>query len=198
LKNVDNEGFLTKYQGGDVIFTVQPKPFSLRCPECGSRKVIRRGTIPRLFRTLPIGGKAVWLSLAVQRVQCLVCGVLRQARIGFADPRRTYTRAFERYALELSKRMTILDTARHLGVSWDVIKDIQKRYLGRRFSKPKLHRLLRHKFLRSKAPPIHRLVAEATPYRLKQDKRSPYDQNPGSLNFMVTSPVSGSRRIIRS
>jgi transposase len=133
----------TKYQGGAVTFTIQPKPFSLRCPECRSHKVIRRGTVPRLFRTLPIGGKAVWLCLAVQRVQCLLCGVLRQTRIGFADPRRSYTKAFERYALELSKRMTIQDTARHLRVSWDVIKDIQKRYLGRKFSKPKLRHLTR-------------------------------------------------------
>ena len=39
--------------------------------------------------------------------------------------------------------MTILDAARHLGVSWDVVKEIQKRYLGRRFLKPKLHRLKR-------------------------------------------------------
>jgi transposase len=133
----------TKYQGGAVTFTVEAKPFSLRCPQCRSHKVVRRGTIPRLFRTLPIGGKPVWLSLAVQRLQCLVCGVLRQARIGFAEPRRSYTKAFERYALELSSRMTIQDTAHHLGVSWDVVKDIQKRYLGRKFSRPKLRHLKR-------------------------------------------------------
>ena len=67
----------TKYKGGAVTFTIKPKPFSLVCPECGSHKVIRRGTVPRLFRTLPIGDKAVWLSLSVQRVQCLACGVLK-------------------------------------------------------------------------------------------------------------------------
>ncbi len=37
--------------------------------------------------------------------------------------------------------MTIKDVANHLGVSWDVIKDIQKRFLKRRFSKPKLSKL---------------------------------------------------------
>ena len=31
--------------------------------------------------------------------------------------------------------------ARHLGVSWDVIKDIQKRYLHRHFAKPHLKHL---------------------------------------------------------
>jgi transposase len=61
--------------------------------------------------------------------------------IGFADPRRTYTKSFERYALELSRHMTILDVARHLGVSWDIIKDIQKRDLSHRYAKPKLKHL---------------------------------------------------------
>src|SRR6185437_16593812 len=37
--------------------------------------------------------------------------------------------------------MTILDVARHLGVSWDIIKDIQKRDLSRRYAKPKLKHL---------------------------------------------------------
>jgi transposase len=37
--------------------------------------------------------------------------------------------------------MTIKDVARHLQVSWDVVKDIQKRSLSRRFSRPKLRKL---------------------------------------------------------
>jgi transposase len=34
--------------------------------------------------------------------------------------------------------MTILDVARHLAVSWDMVKDIQKRYLSKKFSHPRL------------------------------------------------------------
>jgi transposase len=37
--------------------------------------------------------------------------------------------------------MTIQDIASHLAVSWDVIKEIQKRYLRRRFSHPKLKKV---------------------------------------------------------
>src|SRR3954453_18732921 len=39
--------------------------------------------------------------------------------------------------------MTILDVAHHLGVSWDVVKDIQKRDLSRRYARPKLKHLRR-------------------------------------------------------
>jgi transposase len=81
------------------------------------------------------------LALPIQRVECRRCGAVGQVKVAFADERRSYTRAFERYAVDLSKHMTIQDVAHHLGVCWDVIKDIQKRYLGRRFGRPKLRRL---------------------------------------------------------
>jgi transposase len=68
----------------------------------------------------------------------MLCSLVRQVKISFADPRRSYTRAFERYALDLSKRMTIKDVSRHLGVSWDVIKEIQKRHLKKKYARPSL------------------------------------------------------------
>ncbi len=113
----------------------------MRCSCCGSRDVIRREQEKREFRSLPIGLKPVWIRLGILRVYCFVCDVVRQVKIGFTDSRRHYTRAFEQYALELSHRMTIKDAATHLEVSWDVIKDIQKRHLKRRFAKPKLGKL---------------------------------------------------------
>ena len=103
--------------------------------------VIRRGEVERLYRTLPVGKRPVFLRCWVSRLKCLDCGWLRQAKTDFADDRRSYTRRFERYALELSRRMTIKDVAAHLGVSWHTIKDIQKRYLGKRFLMPKLKHL---------------------------------------------------------
>ena len=66
---------------------------------------------------------------------------MRQVKVPFADPRRSYTKSFERYVLELSRRMTIRDVAHHLDVGWDMVKDIQKRDLSRRYAKPKLKHL---------------------------------------------------------
>ena len=128
----------TDYQGGRTVFRIEQPAEALRCPACRSDHVIRRGQCVREFRAVPIGPKAVFVRLAVPRVECRACGVVRRVQVAFADRRRSYTRAFERYALDLSKHMTIKDVANHLGISWDVIKDIQKRYLSRRFAKPKL------------------------------------------------------------
>ena len=128
----------TDYAQGTVTFTVGQRPQDWRCAACGCRQVIGRGNIARRFRTVPIGRRPVFIVLPVQRVGCLLCGAVRQVEVPFADPRRSYTRAFERYALELSQHMTIKAVAHHLGLSWDVIKDMQKRDLQRRFGRPRL------------------------------------------------------------
>ena len=131
----------TEYVGGAVFVTIEQPRSSCGCSACGSDHVIGRGQNLRRFRTVPIGRKSVYLLLAVPRVECQDCGTVRQVKIGFADPRVSYTKAFERYALELSRYMTIKDVAEHLGVSWDVIKEIQKANLKRRFDRPKLKHL---------------------------------------------------------
>jgi len=80
----------------------------------------------------------VTLLAKIPRVTCRDCDKTRQVPIGFADPRRTYSKSFGRYVLDLSQHMTIKDVAGHLNVSWDVVKDIQKRHLERWYGKPKL------------------------------------------------------------
>src|SRR5271154_3739879 len=129
------------FQEGQVIMRIAQPRERLRCSCCGSEEVWAQGAEPRLFHTIPIGRKPVQIQFAVPRVLCFACGVVRQVKIGFADPKKRYTRAFARYALELSRHMTIQDVADHLQVSWDTIKDIQAQALMRRFGKPKLGKL---------------------------------------------------------
>ena len=133
----------TEYKKGKVIFTIEHNSKSLKCPVCGSKEITLRGKKKRTLRTVPIGMRRVLIKLKVQRVKCHICDKIRQVKIGFADPLLSYTKSFERYANDLSRHMTILDVAIHLGVSWDVIKDIQKRYLKKHFGKPKLRHLER-------------------------------------------------------
>jgi transposase len=131
----------TDYQDGHTIFTIHQNPKTCRCSACGSPQVESRGQVQRRFRTVPIGSRTTFVVLPIPRVECKACGVVRQVTVPFAEARRSYTKAFERYVLELSRRMTIRDVARHLDVGWDMIKEIQKRYLARRFAKPKLKHL---------------------------------------------------------
>lgn len=130
-----------EYAEGRIVHVIGQENWRLRCPECGSARVIRSGQFEREFRTVPIGRKAVIIRLPIQRVECRDCGVIRQVKVGFADERRSYTHSFERLALDLCEVMTIQHVARYLGVSWGTIKDLHKRYLGRRFATPKLKHL---------------------------------------------------------
>jgi transposase len=69
--------------------------------------------------------------------------VIRRVNVSFADSQRSYSRAFARYVLELRQSMTIADVARHLSVSWWMVKDIEKRHLEAHFARPKLKHLRR-------------------------------------------------------
>ena len=131
----------TEYDHGQVSFAIRQNPDTLRCSVCGSREVRSRGHAERRFKSLPIGGKRMSVVLPIPRVECAACGAIRQVGIGFADRRRSYTKPFERYALDLLRHMTIQDVAEHLNVGWDLVKDIQKRDLARRFARPKLKHL---------------------------------------------------------
>ena len=132
----------TDYQGGEVIFTIQPGP--RRLPLLGLRLAARSCpavTSSAASAPCPSAAGRPSVVLPIPRVECQACGVVRQVEVPFADPRRSYTKSFERYALELSRSMTIRDVAQHLDVGWDLIKDIQKRDLSRRYAKPKLKHL---------------------------------------------------------
>ena len=126
---------------GVACFVVEQPRARYRCSECGSAAVNAQGHKDRFLRSLPIGGKPTFILVKVPRVVCFPCELTRQVKVPFADPWRTYTHAFERYVLDLSRFGTLQDVARHLDVSWDVVKDIPKRHLVRKYSKPKLKNL---------------------------------------------------------
>ncbi len=128
----------TRFLRGAVIIEIFPKPEAIRCPECHSRSVEKRGTIRRDIRTIPIGSKPIFLRTIIQRVWCPFCQFVRQIKLSFSNKGKSYTKAFERYALDLSRLMTIKDIANHLKISWDTIKEIQKAYLKRRYKSIKL------------------------------------------------------------
>ena len=117
---------------------VEPLPHRICCSSCKSKDVIRRGSSTRIFRSLPIGSKLTFVVATLPRVECKSCGLVRQVAIGFADARKSYTHSFERYVIQLCRLMTMQDVARLLGMTWDTVKDIEKKYLERHYANPPL------------------------------------------------------------
>src|SRR5258707_10342790 len=85
----------TTFIGGQVCFTLEQPRERYRCSNCGSAAVHAQGHKDRFVQTIPIGLKPTFLCLKVPRVACRNCLKSRQVKVPFADPRRTYTHAFE-------------------------------------------------------------------------------------------------------
>lgn len=128
----------TEFDGGMILFYVEPQREQCRCSACGSRDVIRRGSQNRWFRNVPFGTHLTWIIVDLPRVECRKCQVVRQIEIGFAEPRRGYTKALARYTLDLAPHMTIKDIADHLSLGWDTVKEIVKTDLAKHYAKPPL------------------------------------------------------------
>ena len=131
----------TSFHQGRIQFTIQRYLCNCKCSICGSYNVKPRGIKTRTLRTVPIGKKIVEIIVNINRLECLDCHIIRQERIEIADRKRTYTHAFERLVIDLSQHMTIKDVALYLKTSWDIVKDIQKRNLKKKFSRPNLKSL---------------------------------------------------------
>ncbi len=85
---IDQEYLKTEYRGGTVIFHIRTKEKRLCCSQCGSKNVIKRGSLQRDFRGVPIGLKPVVFRAKIQRLECRDCGALNQEEIKYADKKK--------------------------------------------------------------------------------------------------------------
>jgi transposase len=118
-------------------------PERLCCPGCGASQVVRRGTETREYKAPPIAGRPVSVLVDVPRLECSACGTVRQANVAFAAKGHRCTRSFVRYVIEMRRQMTVKDLAAHLGASQWLVREIEKEYLHRHFSRPKLRHVRR-------------------------------------------------------
>ncbi len=125
-------------QRGEIVLRVCHDGSELNCSQCGGSNISRRGTVPRSWSAVPVGNRPVTVFADVPRIECHDCQTEPVVPVPFADPRKSYTRSFERLVLDLRQSMTLRDVARHLRVSDWLVRDIEKRWLGRHFAKPRL------------------------------------------------------------
>lgn len=133
----------TEYKDNSIILKLKSIPIKkVTCPHCGCTEVIRYGVIHRMIHNLPIGSKRTFLYLTVQRYQCKACGKVHQSDIPFTRGNVSYTYRFQRYVLDLLRLGgTTTDVAKHLGVGWDMVKDIHKDYLKKKYSHPDISKV---------------------------------------------------------
>ncbi len=90
---------------------------------------------------VPAGLRQMELLVTIPRLKCQTCGAIRQPHLPFADPKKHYTHALERYVIDLCQAASLQEVARRTGLSWDTIKSIHKSWLGRRYRKISLKKV---------------------------------------------------------
>ena len=125
-----------RYEDKSIVLKLQTRKDKLCCSVCKSKEYIRSGTQIRRIRSVPIGSKQVILEMKVQRLECRDCHSIRREDIHFVTGKGTYSNKLARLVVELSRLGIIKDVSNHLHLSWDTVKDIEKRYLYRNYNKP--------------------------------------------------------------
>lgn len=124
-------------EDGTLLWEVARPREKLRCRSCGCARVQKVGVSSvRKLTTLPVGPKKVVLQVPISRLFCLGCRRTLAEECHLAEGNRHFTKALERFAVTLCRAMTIKDVAKHLGLTWDTVKEIEKRYLSKRFDPP--------------------------------------------------------------
>lgn len=127
-----------EYHLDKVIFHVLFTPRQPLCPCCGHNEMFSKGSKERKLRMAPLGNKMAFLFVTLHRLQCVNCRHTWWPPLPFARPKRRITLSFEKFVIGLMEFATIEHTAKFLGVSWELVKNIHKAYLQKEYRNPDL------------------------------------------------------------
>ena len=130
----------TERAKGTEIYYLHSTAKHLACPCCQSRNtsIVRTGRV-RDIRGLCIGFKKTIMRIATRRILCRDCGASTQEPISFcSDSYVRHTKWVARFVLGLRGEMSIKAVARFTGLHWDTVKNIEKAWLEKKYSKIRL------------------------------------------------------------
>lgn len=133
----------TEYVNGWTYFEVERAAHKRTCRNCGAGwpHLTLEGQFERTFFGLPVGNRKQFVVLRGHRQECAICGATAREPIPFAEGSKRYLKTFGRFVVELCRLMPIKYVAWHLGVSWDLVKEIYEEHLQKRFAKRRLVRI---------------------------------------------------------
>ena len=124
-----------------VIDVVPDQRFQPVCHLCGNKAAAVHSWAQRSVRDLNLASTKVWLRCKYRK---LLCGHCQRISIEELELFHPYLRVTRRLAAEihkLCKVMTVADVARHFGLDWKTVKDIDKQYLEAHYGQPDLNGL---------------------------------------------------------
>jgi transposase len=123
----------------EVRITIELKEDKRYCTSCGSNNFNAVFVKEREIKGIPIGTKQTTFVVRVKRLRCHACGCERQEWIACVPaPKVRYTKSLARSVVELRQKMSIKDVAEFYGLHWGTVKDIEKKYLQKKFKRIRL------------------------------------------------------------
>jgi transposase len=117
-----------------MIDVVPDKRFRPVCHSCGRPAGPAHQWETRAIRDLNFASARVVLRCKYRKVRCRPCGVVVED-LELFDPYQRVTRRLARAIHELCKVMTVSDVARHFGLNWKTVKNIDKAFLEDKYGR---------------------------------------------------------------
>jgi transposase len=107
-----------------------------RCPHCGAACPTVHSWYERPVRDLDLADCRVVLDCRLRKTHCTACGSIVVEACEAVDAYKRVTPRMALYVHGLCKWMSLSDAARHVGLDWKTVRDIDKAFLEKRFSEP--------------------------------------------------------------
>ncbi len=130
-----------EYSNKTIIFTL--KRIKFQCSKCGSTDLTITSLGQRAIKGAPYGKcTEVIFQLETHRLYCHNCQQRKVEYLPFiSHPKSRINKALERTILELRPHMSIRALSDYLKVRWHVIKDLEKQFLEKKYSKINLSKV---------------------------------------------------------
>ena len=126
--DVSKDGFRQRCQ---VVPLVRKTP---KCPDCGTEILLSSTGRERYVQGLPNGKLLTFFRLSVHQCRCHRCRKSFYESFPFlSSPKARITKALEQLMLKLRAAMSIKGVAEHFNISWDTVKDVEKRFLADKY-----------------------------------------------------------------
>lgn len=116
----------------DVVPDARFRPVCHHCGHPGAR--VWQQTV-RSVRDLDVASAKVWLRCMYRKVWCPRCKRVMVEDLELFDPYQRVTRRLARCIHELCKVMTVSDVAKHFGLDWKTVKNIDKAFLEQEYGR---------------------------------------------------------------
>ena len=117
------------------------KRFQPICHGCGQKACGVHSWTDRTVRDLNMATARVWIRCRYRKLFCPRCQGIHIEDLELFHPYLRVTRRMAQYVYQLCRMLTVSDVARHLGLNWKTVKDIDKYYLERDYGQPDLNGL---------------------------------------------------------